>query len=127
MHDHCHGSLPMSRPRNSHFDFQSELWYGSDMLQAYVGIVSQRGIELFCPEDPDTIRFLSRRVQRAQGRSACFWSVLSGEAVQIIQATLNLSHPQEALDLLQQLARDYGFLVPYSEEPVSGHIALRDQ
>jgi len=94
------------------------------MLQAYVGIVSPWGIELFYPEDPDTIRFLWRRVQRAHGRSACFWSVLSGEAVELIQAALDLSQQQEALDLLQQSARDYGFMVPHSEEPVADNISL---
>jgi hypothetical protein len=93
------------------------------MLQAYVGIVSQQGIELFCPEDPATVRFLWRRVQRARGRSACFWSVLSDETVKLIQTTLNFGHPQEALDLLQQSARDYGFLVPHREEPAAHEIA----
>jgi hypothetical protein len=97
------------------------------MLQAYVGIVSPRGIELFCPEDPATIRFLWRRVQRAHGRSACFWSVLSGEAVELVQAALNLSQQREALDLLQQSARDYGFLVPHSEEPVTDNISLANR
>jgi hypothetical protein len=93
------------------------------MMQAFVGIVSQRGIELFCPEDPATIRFLWRRAQRERGRAACFWSVLPSEAVELIEAALNLGQLQEALDLLQQLARDYGFLVPYREEPAIRHAA----
>jgi hypothetical protein len=87
------------------------------MLQAFVGIVSQRGIEVFCPEDPATIRFLWRRAQRERGRAACFWSVLSSEAVELIEATLNQGQLREALDLLQQLARDYGILIPHREEP----------
>lgn len=51
------------------------------MLQAFVGIVSQRGIEVFCPE-----------------------------------ATLNLGMAQEALHIMQHLAREYGLLVPGHEE-----------
>jgi hypothetical protein len=87
------------------------------MLQAFVGIVSQQGIEVFCPEDPATVRFLWRRVQRERGRTACFWSVIPSEAVELIESTLNLGLTHEALDLLQQLAHDYGFLVPSCEEP----------
>ena len=93
------------------------------MLKAFVGIVSQRGIEVFCPEDPATVRFLWRRAQRERGRVACFWSVIPSEAVELIEATLNLGLAREALDLLQQLARDYGFLVPYQEEPTPQHAA----
>lgn len=93
------------------------------MLQAFVGIVSQQGIELFCPEDPATVRFLWRRVQRERGRAFCFWSVIPSEAVQRIQAVLALGLSREALDLLQQLARDYGFLVPDHEEPAPCHAA----
>jgi hypothetical protein len=86
------------------------------MLQAFVGIVSQQGIELFCPEDPATVRFLWRRAQRARGRAACFWSVLPSEAVELIEAALNLGQAREALDILQELARDYGFLIPHQED-----------
>ena len=93
------------------------------MLQAFIGIVSHRGIEVFCPEDPATVRFLWRRAQRERGRAACFWSVIPSEAVELIEATLNLGLAREALDLLQQLARDYGFLVPYREEPPLQHAA----
>ena len=93
------------------------------MLKAYVGIVSQRGIEVFCPEDPATVSFLWRRAQRERGRAACFWSVIPSEAVELIEATLNLGLAREALDLLQQLARDYGYLVPDHEEPAPCHAA----
>jgi hypothetical protein len=91
------------------------------MLQAFVGIVSHRGIEFFCPEDPATVRFLWRRAQRERGRAACFWSVIPSEAVELIEAALLLGLPHEALHLLQQLARDYGFLVPHHAEPAPRH------
>ena len=60
------------------------------MLQAFVGIVSQQGIEVFCLEDPATVRFLWRRAQRERGRAACFWSVIPSEAVELIEATVTV-------------------------------------
>lgn len=93
------------------------------MLQAFVGIVSQRGIEVFCPEDAATVRFLWRRVQREQGRSACFWSVIPNEAVELIEATLNLGMAQEALHIMQHLAREYGLLTPGHEEAADDRAA----
>ncbi|MDZ4782513.1 MAG: hypothetical protein SGJ19_19880 [Planctomycetia bacterium] len=93
------------------------------MLKAFVGIVSQQGIEVFCPEDPATVRFLWRRVQRERGRTACFWSVIPSEAVELIESTLNLGLAHEALDHLQQLACDYGILVPHHEETSPQHAA----
>lgn len=93
------------------------------MLQAFIGIVSQHGIELFCPEDPATERFLWRRAQRARGRAACFWSVIPSEAVELIEVALRLGLPGEALKLLQQQARDYGFLVPSRDESTPPHAA----
>ena len=93
------------------------------MLQAYVGIVSPSGIELFCPEDPATVRFLWRRVRRHPGRAACFWSVLPSDAVELVQAALLQGFPRHALDLIQQQARDYGFITPDTEEFTSRPVA----
>jgi hypothetical protein len=93
------------------------------MLQAFIGIVSQRGIELLCPEDAATERFLWRRAQRERGRAACFWSVIPSEVVELIKDALTCGLPGDALNLLQQQARDYGFLVPYRDESASPHVA----
>ncbi len=62
MADPCHNSPPMSRDLHSVFAFPAELWYGSGMLQAYVGIVSLSGIEKF----KDTHR---KGQKRKRGRS----------------------------------------------------------
>ncbi len=86
-------------------------------MRAFVGIVSPRGIEHFYPEDPATIRFLWRRARRQRQRLACFWSVLPSEVAEVIQAALVLGLTQEALQLLQRLARDYGALLPEQDEP----------
>jgi hypothetical protein len=89
------------------------------MLQAYVGIVSQRGIEVFCPEHPDTMRFLARRARRQRGRTACFWSVLPDDAVSRVRTTLRLGQPRSAFEILQVSARDIG-LIPLDDTEHSG-------
>jgi hypothetical protein len=104
--------------RDSRFTFPRRLWYGSRMLQAFVGIVSHQGIELFCPEDPSTVRFLLRRAARASRPMACFWSVLTQEAAALIDATLDLGQSADALELLLQLAHECG-LVSHHEQPAS--------
>jgi len=86
------------------------------MMKSYVGIVSKSGIEFLYPEDPATVRFLWRRAQRQNGRVACFWGVLSGEDAEFIQIEIALGWNREALDHLQQHARDYGFIVPFRED-----------
>lgn len=86
------------------------------MLQAYVGIISRRGLELFCPEDPATVRFLWRRFKREPGRIACFWSVVPAEVVEHILVALQLGRSRDALILMQQHAREYGSLIPGEEE-----------
>ncbi len=96
------------------------------MLQAYIGLISRHGMELFCPEDAATIRFLWRRAQRERGRSVCFWSVIPSDAVALIENTLNIGHSKEALDLLQQLSRDYGVLIPDQEE-ASPNLAIDER
>ena len=86
------------------------------MMKSYVGIVSRNGIELFYPEDPATVRFLWRRVQRQKGRVACVWSVLPADAAELIQIEISLGWTREAMDHMQQHAREYGFIVPYKDE-----------
>ncbi len=93
------------------------------MMQSYVGIVSKSGIEQFYPEEPDTIRFLMRRVRRQRGQVACFWGVLSTEAANFIEIEIALGWTREALVHLQQEARDYGFIVP--DEDDSFHTGQR--
>ena len=85
------------------------------MMKSYVGLVGPHGIERFYPEDPTTVRFLWRRSQRQKGRVACVWAVLASEAAEFIQMELALGWKREALDHLQQHARDYGFIVPYQD------------
>ena len=85
-------------------------------MQAYVGIVSRQGLELFCPEHPQTVRFLCRRAKREPERLACFWSVLPDEAVGHIRAALRDGHSADALRLVQQQARECGLLSTADDE-----------
>jgi hypothetical protein len=82
------------------------------MLQAFVGIVSREGLEVLCPEHPETIRFLSRRARRETGRVACIWSVIPEEAAAVIDAAVRQARFAEALMLMLQQAREYGSLLP---------------
>jgi len=102
-------------PKNP-FAFSEQLWYGSGMLQAFVGIMSPKGIENFYPEDPTTVHFLWRRVERQKGRVTCFWSVLPSEAAVVIEAAVALGWNQEALCMLQQHSREYGRIVPFRDD-----------
>ena len=86
------------------------------MLEACIGIVSQRGIELLCPEDPAAVRFLWRRVKREPQRVACFWVVANAEVVSAMRAAIKAHYFQAALQLLHQQARDYGYLLPEEDE-----------
>ena len=82
------------------------------MLQAFVGIVSQRGLELFCPEHPDTVQFLWRRARRSRGIAACFWSVIPDDAAASVQNALHFVGPDVALAYLQQTVQRIGPLLP---------------
>ena len=85
------------------------------MWQAYVGIVSRRGLEIVCSEQPETVRFLQRRVERTQGQALCFWSVAEHQAVAEVQAALASGDRKTALKLLDAAAREAGTILPRSE------------
>lgn len=82
------------------------------MLQAFVGIVSQRGLELFCPEHPDTVQFLWRRARHTRGKAACFWSVIPDDDAASVQNALHFVGPDVALAYLQQTVQKIGPLLP---------------
>jgi hypothetical protein len=84
------------------------------MLQAYVGIISQRGIEAFWPEGPHTVRFLAKRSRRTWD-TVCFWTVLSDDAAMQLTAALHAGRSGAALNVLQSAARDFGTLLPFDE------------
>ena len=90
------------------------------MWQAYVGIVSQRGLEVFCPEQPETALFLRRRAQRLRRGAACFWTVIADDSAAEIYEALRRGCSRAACELLQVTAREFGFLLPSDDEPAEG-------
>jgi hypothetical protein len=95
------------------------------MWQAYVGIVSRQGLEVFCPEHTQTVRFLWQRVRRQRGQAACFWSVVPDEAAAQVRAALHLGRPRTALHVLQSTARDWGHLLSPDADSTAEDSALR--
>jgi hypothetical protein len=87
------------------------------MWQAYVGIVSQRGLEVFCLEDPDTVRFLWRRVRRISGRAGCVWTVIAADDAARVHTALCQGQARAACEILLRSARDLGPLFPSDTEP----------
>lgn len=88
------------------------------MLQAYLGLISRQGLEVFCPEHPQALRFLERRVRRTPGPALCFWSVLPDDAACQVQSALQHGLPAAAFQVLQQTAWDAGSLIPESTSSV---------
>jgi hypothetical protein len=86
------------------------------MLQAYVGIISQRGIEVLYSDDPNVLQFLWRRVRRQQNRLVCFWVVVPSEVGRAMLVAVSAQYRQFAWQLLQQHAFDYGSVVPDEDE-----------
>lgn len=86
------------------------------MLQSYVGIISQRGLEVFCSETPDAVQFLRRRAARNPSHKVCFWSIVPDDAVQQVQSALRQGRFADALSLVEQHSREYGLVSPRENE-----------
>jgi hypothetical protein len=89
------------------------------MLQAYIGIVSHRGLEAFWPESPHTVRFISHRAKRIHRGAACFWTVIPVNAAVHIQEALNGGQTEAALEVIRDTAREIGGLLPFDDEAVT--------
>lgn len=85
------------------------------MWQAYVGIISQRGLEVFCPEYPETARFLRRRANRLRGGALLFWAVIAEDSAAEIHAAVRQGFLRAACELLKTKARELGMLLPDEE------------
>jgi hypothetical protein len=76
------------------------------MWQAYIGIVSQRGLEVFRLEDSDSLRFLPQRAR--PGHAGCFWTVLPDDVAVHIKQSLRRGQARTAWELVMREARDLG-------------------
>jgi len=80
---------------------------------AYVGIVTNRGLELYYREGEHTARFLVARLRRFQYPGAyCVWFVMDAVFDKVLAALLRAGHPDGAWAFVQDAAREYGSVVP---------------
>jgi hypothetical protein len=87
------------------------------MINSYVGIASQEGLEVFVPEHEHVVRFLARRAGRRH--AACYWAVMPEEAAAEVRRLLDLGEPYEALLALNLVATQIGPLLPHPPDPAS--------
>lgn len=83
------------------------------MTEAYLGIVSQWGLECFLPETKQAARFLLRRtLGSSHSPAVCCWAVLQHDDANSIRGLLGDGNTAQALELLQQAAHSLGTLLP---------------
>ena len=81
------------------------------MLQAYVGVASNQGLALLCPEHDRTRLSVRLAVRSCTGRIG-FWAVLDESDVRSVQALFQSGYRHEALAMLNRCARDIGRILP---------------
>ena len=80
---------------------------------AYVGIVTNRGLELFHREGEHSARFLSSRLRRCRyPRAFCVWFVMDAVFEDVLTGLLRAGHPDGAWAFLQDAAREHGVVLP---------------
>ena len=87
------------------------------MLQAYVGIISHRGLEALCHESPRTMRLMWSRSLRTRRRTACIWTVLPHQVSGKIHEAIRCGSPSTAMRYLCESSREMGRLVPLDDDP----------
>ena len=80
------------------------------MLNAYVGIVSHRGLNVLHLEGLEAVR----RVHRSTTAGNCigFWAVIPETDAQVVRYLLGEGEQDSALRYLDQSAREIGRLLP---------------
>ena len=87
------------------------------MIDAYVGMISRRGLECFVPETEHAALFLLRRAMRSSSTLAvCCWAVLRREDAARIQQLLRNGNSADGLTMLHNTARSLGTLLPPPED-----------
>lgn len=83
------------------------------MLDAYLGIISPAGLHTLVADHTHTRLFLSRQLRRLHSRPICgLWIVLPREVAAEVRELLAVGEGFEALQLIEQKARDMGTLIP---------------
>jgi hypothetical protein len=87
------------------------------MKQSYLGIITPRGLEVFCPEHPETLRFLWRRARRLSAEAECIWAVLPEDAAKLIRTSIEAFRTKAALEILRRACLEGGYLLPSNPVP----------
>ena len=80
------------------------------MLNAYVGIVSRDGLNVFHVERTDTVRRV--RHSAGAGMGMGFWAVIPEAEAQVVRFLLGEGEQDSALQYLDRSAREIGRLLP---------------
>lgn len=83
--------------------------YPQRMRSAYIGLVSQHGLETLLPENPATRRWSLAQCQTFLG--ACIWAVIDQESADELQTLLTEGERRAALSGLTSVAAAVGPLV----------------
>jgi hypothetical protein len=87
------------------------------MKQSYLGIITPRGLEVFCPEHPDTLRFLWRRARRLSAEAECIWTVIPDDVAKLIRQNIERFRTKTALDILSRTSLECGYILPTNPIP----------
>lgn len=83
------------------------------MTTAFLGIVTRRGLELFCREEEHTARFLQRRLRQSYPlRAGCVWFVADSRVDSLLHELIARGQFEAAWTVVEQYARDRGVLLP---------------
>lgn len=88
------------------------------MNRAYIGIVTQRGLEAYYREGEHTAHFLLARLRRcSQPQACCIWFVMDDAFDAVLVELLAAGHPDGAWGFVQDAAREFGMVLPDGDYP----------
>jgi hypothetical protein len=89
-----------------------------DMVTAYVGIISLRGLEVYCREEEHTTQFLLQRLRRLNSHQAgCIWFVMDSQFETVLCALLASDHNMSAWSFVRDAAREVGTVMEEGNAP----------
>lgn len=87
------------------------------MSNAFVGIISSRGLESMVPETEHALPFLIRRAYRQQPPEAvCYWAVMDEAVAEEVHRQLRGQCHEDAFLVLRTLAECFGTVPPPSDD-----------
>jgi len=88
------------------------------MNRAYIGIVTQRGLQAYYREGEHTARFLIARLRRCnQPKACCVWFVMDDTFDAVLVELLAAGHADGAWAFVQDAAREFGMVLNDRNHP----------